>query len=75
MAIFTDIIKIITLFIKTIFRDPQKVKRIKNYLPKSNLYLDTAKFVDFQWKDADISRTQRMCNVIQIFFGSSLGKV
>ena len=33
-----------------------------------------AKFADFRWKNADVSRTQRVCHVIHIFFGSSLGK-
>ena len=38
VAIFADVIKIITVFIKTIIQDSGKVKRI-NYVPKSNLYL------------------------------------
>ena len=32
-----------------------------------NEFLDTAKFVDFWWKIADVSRTQGMCHVIYIF--------
>ena len=36
---------------------------------------DIAKFTDFRWKNADISITQEMCDVIHIFSGSSLGKV
>ena len=32
-------------------------------------------FSDFQGKNADVSRTQVVCHVIHIFFGSSLGKV
>ena len=39
VAFFADIIKIVTMFIKTIFKDSGKVKRIKNYLLKRNLYL------------------------------------
>ena len=39
VAIFADIIKIVNIFIKTIFKDSKKVKRIRNYLPKCNLYL------------------------------------
>ena len=39
VAIFADIIKIVTKFIKTIIKDPRKVKRIRNYVSKSNLYL------------------------------------
>ena len=39
------------------------------------VFLDVAKFADFWWKNADASRTQGVCHVIHIFFGSSLGKV
>ena len=30
VAIFADIIKIVTVFIKTIIKDPRKVERIRN---------------------------------------------
>ena len=49
--IFADIVKIVTMFIKIIFKDSKKVKRIRNYVPKFYLYLvflDKEKFVDFQ---------------------------
>ena len=39
VAIFADIIKIITRFIKKIFKDSRKVEKIRNYVPKCNLYL------------------------------------
>ena len=39
VAIFADIIKIATMFIKRIIKDSRKVKRIRNYVSKSNLYL------------------------------------
>ena len=39
LVIFADIIKIVTLLIKTIFKDPKKVKRINNYVSKCNRYL------------------------------------
>ena len=39
VAIFADIIKIITRFIKKIFKDSRKVKRIRNYVSKCNLYM------------------------------------
>ena len=42
---------------------------------ESYLYSDTAKFDDFQWKDADVSTTQGVYHVTQIVFESSLGKV
>ena len=39
VAIFADIIKIVTMFIKTILKDSKKVRRIRNYVSKWNLYL------------------------------------
>ena len=39
VAIFADIIKILTMFIKTILKDSGKVKRIRNYVSKCNIYL------------------------------------
>ena len=50
VAIFADIIKIITRFIKEIFKDSRKPKRIRNYVLKCNLYLflDITKFADFR---------------------------
>ena len=51
VAIFADIIKTVTVFIKTVFRDSRKVKRIINYVLKWNLlsvFLDIAKFKDFR---------------------------
>ena len=38
-AIFADIIKIMTKFIKNIFKDSQKGKIIRNNLPNYNRYL------------------------------------
>ena len=40
-----------------------------------SVFFDIAKFPDFQLKYADVSRTQMVCHVIHIFFGSSLAKV
>ena len=40
-----------------------------------SVFFDKAKFADFRLKNADVSRIQRVCHVIHIFFGSSLGKV
>ena len=37
-AIFAAIIKIVTMFVKTNFEDSKKVKRIRNYVSKGNLY-------------------------------------
>ena len=39
VVIFADIIKILTMFIKTITKDSRKVKIIRNYVSKSNLYV------------------------------------
>ena len=39
VAIFANIIKIVTMFIKTIFTDSKKVERIRNYVSKRNLCL------------------------------------
>ena len=40
VAIFcSDIIKLVTKFIKTIFKDSDKLKSIRNYESKRNLYL------------------------------------
>ena len=43
VAIFADIIKIATMFIKTIFKNSKKVKRIINHV---SVFLDIAKFSD-----------------------------
>ena len=40
-----------------------------------SVFLDIAKFADFHWKNADLSKKQVVCHVIHIFSGSSLGKV
>ena len=34
VTIFADIIKIVTMFIKTILKDSRKVRRIRNYVSK-----------------------------------------
>ena len=39
VVVFADIIKIVTMFIKTIFKNSGKVKRIRNYLSNWNIYL------------------------------------
>ena len=37
-----------------------------------SVFLEIAKFADFQWRYPDVSRTQEMCHMIHIFFGFSL---
>ena len=44
-------------------------------MQSTSVYLDIAKFANFKWKNPDVSRTQGLFHVINIFFGSSLGKV
>ena len=39
VAIFAYIIKIVTMFIKPTLKDSRKVRRIRNYVSKFNLYL------------------------------------
>ena len=39
VAIFDDIIKIVTIFIKKTLKDSKKGSRIRNYVFKWNLYL------------------------------------
>ena len=78
VAIFADIIKILTMFVKIILKDSKKVIRIRNYVSKCNLYLyffNIANFADFQRRNTDVSKTQSVCHVIHTFFGSSLCKV
>ena len=36
--------------------------------------LDITRFADFWRKNADVSKDQGVCHMIDIFFGSSLGK-
>ena len=40
-----------------------------------SVFLDITKVADFRSKNADLSRTQGVCHVIYILFGSSLDKV
>ena len=41
-----------------------------------SVFLDIAKFANFRWKNADVSKTHHgVYHVIIIFFGSYLGKV
>ena len=39
VTIFADIMKFVIMFIKIIFKDSKRVKRIKNCVSKYNLYL------------------------------------
>ena len=48
IANFADIIKILTMFIKKVFKDSKKVKRFRSYEPKCSLFSDITKFADFR---------------------------
>ena len=39
------------------------------------VFLDITKVANLRWRNSDVSRTQGVCRVIYIFFGSSLGKL
>ena len=48
---FADIIKIATIFIKTTFKDSNKIKRVKNYVVKVqsiSAFLDITKVANFR---------------------------
>ena len=40
-----------------------------------SVFLDIEKFYDFRWENADVSRTQEVCQVIHIVFDLFLVKV
>ena len=74
VANFADIIKIQIMFIKSTFKDSNKVKRNRNYVLKCSL----CPFLCYEgcWfpvKKADASTTKSVCHVIYIIFGFSLG--
>ena len=52
VAIFADIIKIVTTFFKIIFKNSRNVKRIRDYvsvyMQSISVFLDIAKFPDVQ---------------------------
>ena len=39
VAILTDIIKVVNIFIKTILKDPKYIKMIRTYALKCNIYI------------------------------------
>ena len=40
-----------------------------------SVFLDIAKFAEFQLNYVDVSRTDGVCHMIHTFFGPSFGKV
>ena len=69
-----DIVKIATMFFKTIFEDSKQVKRIINYVLKCYLYLYflIQQKLLISGENADASSIQGLCHRIYIFIGSSL---
>ena len=49
VTFFAEITKIVTMFIKTIFKYSKRVKRVRNYVSPCNLYLflHIVKFSDY----------------------------
>ena len=39
VAVFADVIKTVTMFIKTILKDSRNFRRNRNYISKTNLYM------------------------------------
>ena len=77
VAIFADIIKIVTMFIKTVLKDSKQVKRIRNYVPNWNLYLFFLKKQNLLISDEKmlmLAELREFFYVIHILFESSLGK-
>ena len=77
-AIFADSIKNIATFIKAIFEETKKVKIIKNYVSKRNLYLYfliSENLLISGEKKVDVRRLPEVWHVIYTLFWSSLGKV
>ena len=70
-----DTSKLLPCFLKQLLKTPKKLKEWEIIIKTQSTpsFLDVAKFADFWWKYADVSRTQGLCHVIYIFFGSSLG--
>lgn len=58
VANLDDIIKIATMFTRTTFKDSKK------YI---SVFLDMKNITDILWKNVDVSWTQKVCQVIDIF--------
>ena len=56
-------------FVKNIFKDLEKFKRIRNHVPKCNLNFLISS------KKPNVSKTQGDCHMTHKFLGSCLGKV
>ena len=70
-------LKLLPCLIKQSLKTQKKLKELKMCakIQSVSVFLDTAKFGGFRWKNADVSKTQGVCHMIHLFFGSPLGKV
>ena len=78
VANFANIIKIVTVFIKRIFKDSKNVKRTRNYVPKCSLYLYFLLWQNFLIFDEEMLMSAELKESVtwfKYFFGSSLVKV
>ena len=62
------------MFIKKIFKDSRKARKIRNYESVS-VFLDITKFSYLWLKSAADSTAQDVCHVIHVILGPSLGKL
>ena len=64
--------KLLLFLLKQSLKIQEKLKEVKFCIKMQSIhvFLDIAKFDDFQWKIADVSRNQGVCHVIQICFWS-----
>ena len=67
VVIFPDIIKVVTIFIKTIFKTKKKKLRELEVILKVqsiSVFLHATKFADFPRKNADVSRSKQVFYMI-----------
>ena len=75
VANFAVIIKIATVYIKTTITGSKKFEKKKFCIKMQSIsvILDITKAADFQLKNADFTKNQRVCYMNYMCFGSSLG--
>ena len=70
-------LKLQIYLLKKLLKTQKKWKELETIIKVRciSVSLDLMKVADFQSKNADSTRTQKVCHVIYNFFGSSLSKV
>ena len=65
------------MFIKTIFKDPKKLKELKimYQMQSISVFFDIGKFAEFWWRNAEISSNQEWYHMIHVLFESFLGNI